>query len=86
MLWAALLALLIGGIVMMFVGSTLLHTLYCVIGILIFSGYVLYDTSQIIQHLEPGEEVTGAIELYLDLLNLFVLIMRLLAIFNSSDD
>lgn len=89
MLWASLLALCIAGFVMFFVGSTVLHTLYCVIGILIFSGYVLYDTSQIISHLEPGDEVVGAIELYLDLINLFLLIMRLLGIMNlnsRSDD
>ena len=84
MLWASLLALLIGGFVMMFIGSSALNTLYCIGGILIFSGYVLYDTSQIMNHLEPGQEAVGAIELYLDILNLFLFILRLLGIFNSS--
>ncbi len=84
MLWASLLALLIAGFVMFFVGSTVANTLYCIVGILIFSGYVLYDTSQIMNHLEPGQEAVGAIELYLDILNLFLFVLRLLGIFNSS--
>lgn len=86
MLFGALIALLIAGFLFFFMGSTLLYTLYCVAGVLIFCGYVLYDTSQIIHHLGPDEAVVGAIELYLDLLNLFLLILRLLSIFNSSDD
>ena len=86
MLWGALLALLIAGILFFIIGSTALYTLYCVAGVLIFCGYILYDTSQIIHHLEPDEAIVGAIELYLDILNLFIFLLRLLSIFNSSDD
>lgn len=86
MLWGALLALIIAGIVLFFVGSTLLHTLYCVAGVLIFCGYILYDTSQIINHLGPDEAVVGAVELYLDILNLFMFILRLLMIFSGRDE
>jgi FtsH-binding integral membrane protein len=86
MLFGALIALLIAGILLFFIGSTLLHTLYCVAGVLIFCGYILYDTSQIIQHLAPDEAIVGAVELYLDILNLFLFILRLLMIFNSRDD
>ncbi len=84
MLWASLLALIIGGFLMFFLGSTLLHTIYCVAGVVIFSAYVLYDTSQIINQLEPGEEVTGAINLYLDMINLFLFVLRLLSIFSGN--
>jgi FtsH-binding integral membrane protein len=78
MLFVGLIALVIGGLVMMFVHVAALYTLYCIIGVLIFSGYVLYDTSLIMRRLYPGEEIVGAISLYLDLINLFWLILQLL--------
>ncbi len=84
MLWASLIALIIGGFLMFFLGSTLLHTIYCIAGVIIFSAYVLYDTSRIINTLEPGEEVVGAISLSLDLINLFLYSLELLSIFNGN--
>ena len=84
MLWASLTALLIGGFLMFFLGTALLYTLYCVAGVIIFSGYVLYDTSNLLNTLEPGDEVVGAINLYLDLINLFLFILRLLSIFSGN--
>lgn len=84
-LFAALIGLIIAGIVMFFVHSTLLNTLYCLGGILIFSAFVLYDTSQIIHNLAPDEAIVGAINLYLDILNLFWFLLRLLMSFNSRD-
>ena len=85
MLFVALIALLIAGIVMFFVNITLLHTLYCVGGVLIFSGFVLYDTSRIMHHLQPGEEVVGALEIYLDFLLIFQFILSLLTSSQSRD-
>ncbi len=84
MLCIAAVALLIGGIVMMFVQSSLLSMLYASAGILIFGGFVLYDTSQIIHKLTPDEAVGGAISLYLDFIGLFYMILRLLMELNRS--
>jgi len=39
---------------------------------------VLYDTSRILTRLRPDEAVTGAVELYLDLIGMFWFILRLL--------
>ena len=47
-------------------------------GIVIFSLYVLYDTHQITQRLAYDEYVLGAIELYLDFVNLFIFILQCL--------
>ena len=78
MLLVGLIALLVSGIAMFFVHSSLVNTLYSLAGILIFCGYVLYDTSVIMNRLGPDDAVTGAISIYLDFINLFWFILRLL--------
>ncbi len=78
MLFIGLIALVVAGFVMMFFSSSLLGTLYAVAGVVIFSGFVLYDTSQIMQKLQADEAVSGAVNLYLDFFNLFLFILRLL--------
>jgi FtsH-binding integral membrane protein len=85
MLFAALIALLVGGIVMFFVHSPLISMFYSVAGVLIFSGYVLYDTSNIMRRLGPDEAIAGAISLYLDFINLFWYILRLLMELNRRN-
>jgi hypothetical protein len=78
MLFVGLIGLIVAGIVMFFVHAAIMYTVYCLFGILIFCGYILYDTSRILLRLEPGDEIVGAISLYLDLLNLFWFILDLL--------
>ncbi len=78
MLFISLIALVVAGLVLMFFHSSMLGTLYSVGGVLIFSGYVLYDTSRIMQQLQPDEAISGAVSLYLDFFNLFLFILRLL--------
>ncbi|WVR09645.1 hypothetical protein IAU60_006718 [Kwoniella sp. DSM 27419] len=45
---------------------------------LLFSGFVLYDTQQIMKRLSVDEAILGALTLYLDFLNLFLSILRIL--------
>lgn len=85
MLTAGIIAMIVAGIAMFFVHSSLAHTLYCLFGILLFCGYVLYDTSAIMHRLGPDEAVAGAISIYLDLVNLFWLILNLLMEMNRRD-
>jgi len=85
MLLAGIIAMVVAGIVMFFVHSSLANTLYCVFGILLFCGYVLYDTSMIMRRLGPDEAVAGAISIYLDLINLFWLILDLLMEMNRRN-
>jgi FtsH-binding integral membrane protein len=73
-----LLGLIVAGLIMMFFPSPMFSMLYALGGIALFSGFVLYDTHQIMTRLQPGDEVVGAMELYLDFINLFWLILRLL--------
>ncbi len=78
-LWVGIIALMAAGIVSIFVHAAWLSIAYSVVGVLIFSGYVLYDTSQIMNRLSPQDAVVGAAMLYLDFVNLFLFILRLLS-------
>ena len=55
---------------------------YALLGCIIFSGYILFDTWLIMDRLNPHEYVLAAIMLYLDIINLFLYLLQLLA----SDD
>jgi FtsH-binding integral membrane protein len=50
--------------------------------LLLFSGFVLYDTSNIIRHYPVNEYISGALALYLDAFNIFLALLNLL---NAGD-
>jgi len=83
-LFGGLLALIMTGLVGVFIPfSSTLNLVYAIGGTLLFSGYVVYDTYLINRRLSPDEYIMGAISLYLDFINLFLSILRLL---NSMQD
>lgn len=47
-------------------------------GVVIFSGYIIFDTYLITKRLSPDEWVLAVISLYLDIVNLFISILRIL--------
>ncbi|KAF2769248.1 UPF0005-domain-containing protein [Teratosphaeria nubilosa] len=51
---------------------------YGIIAALIFSGYILVDTQLVMRHYHVEEEIAAAISLYLDVINLFLSILRIL--------
>ena len=51
---------------------------YGIVVALIFSGYILVDTQLIMRHYHLEEEIAAAISLYLDIINLFLAILRIL--------
>jgi FtsH-binding integral membrane protein len=51
---------------------------YGLVCALIFSGYILVDTQLVMKHYHVEEEIAAAISLYLDILNLFLAILRIL--------
>jgi FtsH-binding integral membrane protein len=55
------------------------HFLYSACGALLFVGFILYDTSNILRNLSYDDYIIGAIQLYLDILNLFLYILQLLS-------
>ncbi|KAL7469119.1 hypothetical protein ACHAXS_009365 [Conticribra weissflogii] len=58
---------------------------YALIGCILFSGYILFDTWLIMDRLSPHEYVLAAIMLYLDLINLFLYMLQLLASSNRNN-
>lgn len=51
---------------------------YGVVCALLFSGYILVDTQLVMRHYHVEEEIAAAISLYLDIINLFLAILRIL--------
>ena len=86
-LTAALLALIVIGIFNIFSPLSSTATLiYSFIGILVFSGYVIFDVNRIKQHGLSDEEVPlMALNLYLDFVNLFLYILRFIGVLSSKD-
>ncbi|KAH7888935.1 UPF0005-domain-containing protein [Phlebopus sp. FC_14] len=78
-LFGALIALVMAGLVGMFIPfSRTMDMIFAIGGCLIFSGYIVYDTYLINKRLSPDEYILGSISLYLDFINLFMNILRLL--------
>jgi hypothetical protein len=51
---------------------------YCLVGILLFSLYIVYDTWVISNDLAYDEYILGAINLYLDFINIFLFVLECL--------
>lgn len=89
-LFMGLIGIIIASIVNLFIGSSALQFAVSVIGVLVFSGLTAYDTQRIKELYYVGDSaaalgkkaVMGALSLYLDFINLF---MMLLSLFGSND-
>lgn len=64
-------------------GSTM-ELVYGGAAALIFSGYILVDTQLVMRHYHVEEEIAASISLYLDILNLFLAILRILNSQNNN--
>jgi FtsH-binding integral membrane protein len=47
-------------------------------GVVLFSGFILFDTSNILRHYDVQDYTSATLALYLDVLNLFLFLLRLL--------
>ena len=86
-LFMALIGIIIATVVNIFVGSTGLQTVVSYLGVLIFVGLTAYDSQKIKRMLydyegndEGGQKLAlvGALTLYLDFINLFIYLLRIL--------
>ena len=83
MLVTGLIVVILAGLLnILIVGSSALYFATAVATLLLFSGFVLYDTSNIIRRYPTNEYVAGALSLYLDAFNIFLALLRIL---NSRD-
>ena len=76
-LFNLLLLLLIAQIFSLFHKSTMLVKSLATIGIIIFSGYIIYDTNTILQRNYYGDFITASLDYYLDILNIFTKLVLL---------
>ncbi|KID87727.1 transmembrane BAX inhibitor motif-containing protein [Metarhizium guizhouense ARSEF 977] len=74
-LWALV---LFGFMAMFFPYNSTAELIYGGVAALIFSGYILVDTQLVMRHHHVEEEIAAAISLYLDIINLFLAILRIL--------
>jgi modulator of FtsH protease len=73
-LWVVLGAMILG----IFVQSAVLSLAVASVGVILFAGYILYDTSRILREPE-GDAVSAALRLFLDVVNLFLFLLRILS-------
>ena len=85
-LFMGLIGILLAMVVNIFLASSALHFIISVVGVLIFTGLTAYDTQQIKHQYYEGDTaviaekkaIMGALRLYLDFINLFIMLMHLL--------
>lgn len=85
-LFMGLIGIIIASIVNMFMHSSMMQWVISVVGVLIFTGLTAYDTQSIKESYVAGDDGTvagrkaifGALRLYLDFLNLFLMLLRLM--------
>jgi len=63
----------------LFFGGTAFSLAIASVGILLFGGFILYDTSRMLRDPSNRDAVGAAIGLYLNFLNLFLFLLRILA-------
>lgn len=83
---SGLLVIIIAGIVNMFTGGTGLSLGISILSVFIFMGFTAYDMSNIMFKFRDNEYMLATIELYLDFINLFVAILRILIYITARRD
>ncbi len=80
-MFVGLIAIIIASIVNIFIGSTVMQMVISALAIIIFLGLTAYDTQQIREAVSvdtsPAVEVSGALTLYMDFINLFLNLLQL---------
>jgi FtsH-binding integral membrane protein len=86
-MFIGLIAIIIASVVNIFIGSTVMQMVISALAIIIFLGLTAYDTQQIREMVSVDSssavEVTGALTLYLDFINIF---LNLLQLFGDKND
>lgn len=83
-LFVGLVMAVIAGLANMFFQVPALHLAVSSVIVLLMSGFILYDTSRIIQGGETNY-IRATVSLYLNIFNLFTSLLSLLGFMNSDD-
>ena len=87
LLFMALIGIVIASVINLFIGSGPLDYIISIVGVLVFTGLTAYDVQKIkrigagIEHGTASSQklmIMGALTLYLDFINLFLMLLRLL--------
>ena len=84
-LFVGAIVMMVGGIINVFVGSSVGMMVISMMGIAIFSAYMLYDVKQIIDGGETNY-ISATLALYLDIINVFQSLLALLGIMGGEKD
>jgi len=85
-LFMGLIGIIIASIVNLFLASAMMHWIISIVGVGVFVGLTAYDTQRIKETYYVGDDgevagrkaIMGALRLYLDFINLFVMLIQLL--------
>jgi len=84
---AGLIVLIFWGLLNMFFPFNMgFRMVFSLLGALLFAGYILYDTSQIMHNLGPDDYIEASISLYLDIINLFLYLLEFLRMISGGHD
>ncbi|XP_060633490.1 protein lifeguard 4 [Anolis sagrei] len=83
-LFACLWILVLASFLKFFFYSEVVEVVFAAAGALVFCGFIIYDTHLLMHKLSPEEYILAAINLYLDIINLFLHLLRLLEAFNKK--
>ena len=84
-LMTGLIVLVVGGLLnMFFLQSGMMHFVMSGASVLLFSGFILYDTSNILRYYGTDEYVSATLALYLDVLNLFIALLSIIGIMSDE--
>lgn len=84
-LFACLLILILGGVLQIFLMNETLDFVLAMAGALVFSLFIIYDLQNLMQRTDPEEYILATIDLYLDIINLFIHILRILQYLKGRD-
>ena len=78
LLFYSLLSLILFQLISIFLGNiSQTHQIYGILGVIIFSFYIIYDTNYILQRNYYGDFITASMDYYLDVLNIFTSLINI---------
>jgi FtsH-binding integral membrane protein len=87
-LFVGLIAIIIASVINIFIGSSTAQMVISALAIIVFTGLTAYDTQQIREMVSvdsgPATEISGALTLYLDFINIFLSLLQLFGNRNSD--
>jgi FtsH-binding integral membrane protein len=81
-------SLFLFGFFLIFTNNKIIHIIYCVLGIILFSFYLVYDTQLIIGNksycVETDDYILASFMLYTDIISIFLELLNLLQLLNGE--